>query len=87
MAKYERRFAGKDNAGLRAQIRSVVTHERCGQGNAQAVRSLASTVALSAFGKACLEDVAADYALSLAKPAHCDCCSCSPRKLRLIVSR
>jgi hypothetical protein len=49
MAKFERRFAGKDNAGLRAEIRRVVKFSR-EQGNdvARAVESIASLVAVAA---------------------------------------
>lgn len=80
--KYERAFEGKDNAGLRKMIRDAVAGHRCAAANAAAVRSISGVVALTAQGKATLEQVAQDYgsvafdnATSGWRPG-CDCDSC-----------
>lgn len=57
--RYEQRFTGKDNAGLREKIRDVV---RDAPDPRAAVLSLLGTVALSAHGEAILQLVADDYA-------------------------
>jgi len=76
-SRYEKRFEGKDNAGLRAQIREATLGTRCGAANAAAVRALAGTVALTASGQATLEQVAADYgALFPRGKTSCDCDAC-----------
>ena len=56
--KFEARFEGQSNAGLRARIRKVVNGAR---DPGAAVRALAGSVALTERGKAILEDVAQDY--------------------------
>ena len=61
-ARFERRFAGASNAGLRAAIRDAVTGADSGAVAAQRVLSLSRTVALTASGRTTLEAVAADYA-------------------------
>ena len=58
--KFEARFEGRHNTGLRAQIRNVVNGAR---DPGAAVRALAGAVALTALGKAILEEVAQDYDL------------------------
>jgi len=63
MAKFEKRFEGKDNAGLRAQIRETVKAARAdGRDVATAVEAIASRVALTASGRHTLAAVAEDYA-------------------------
>ena len=58
--KFEARFEGRHNTGLRAQIRNVVNGAR---DPGAAVRAIAGAVALTALGKAILEEVAQDYDL------------------------
>lgn len=73
------RFAGPDNAGLRAKIRSVVASERCGLGNAKAVRLLLGVVTLTPFGQHTLEQVAGDYEATPSASTGkrtCDCDRC-----------
>jgi hypothetical protein len=64
-ARFERRFAGPANAGLRAQIREVVARlpstDYEGAEVEAAILSLRRTVALQAWGLDCLRSVAADY--------------------------
>lgn len=63
MAKFEKRFAGTDNAGLRAEIRSAVkTAREQGDDVARAVESVGRRVALTASGRHTLAAVAEDYA-------------------------
>lgn len=63
MAKFEKRFAGKDNAGLRAEIRETAKHAVEENRNVRtAIVAIARRVALSANGRATLELVADDYA-------------------------
>jgi hypothetical protein len=63
MAKFEKHFAGKDNAGLRAEIRRVVAIAReNGEDVARAVESIGRRVALTASGRHTLAVVAEDYA-------------------------
>jgi hypothetical protein len=60
---YERRFAGKDNAGLREEIRSAVQIARDnGEDVARAVEAVGRRVALTASGRHTLAAVAEDYA-------------------------
>lgn len=63
MAKFEKRFAGKDNASLRAEIRRTAkAAKRMGQDVALAVEALGRRVALTASGRHTLSAVAEDYA-------------------------
>lgn len=82
--KYEARFTGKDNAGLRKAIRDSVSGHRCGNANAAAVMSLARTVALTAGGLATLEQVAADYRAVCESSRTCDCDACYAGNLQLL---
>lgn len=65
MARFERRFSGKDNAGLRAEIRRVaVSHgpsTHTPKELERAILAIADRVALTASGKHTLGAVAADY--------------------------
>lgn len=72
---FERRFVGRSNAGLRAQIRDAVNGHLCGPAREQRVLSLAGTVALTAAGRATLASVAADYRAA-ATVQSCDCEAC-----------
>lgn len=78
--RFESRFVGRDNAGLRARIREVVSGHACGSENARAVRALAGVVGLTASGTATLAEVAEDYAAlaasGLGYRPSCDCDSC-----------
>lgn len=77
MAKFEKRFEGRDNAGLRAKIRAIVYEKSCGPLNEQAVLSLRRTVALTASGEATLRQVALDYRRAggeLSRTCDCDAC-------------
>lgn len=63
MAKFEKRFEGKDNAGLRAEIRSTAKAAADdGRDVAQAVEAIAGRVALTASGRHTLAAVAEDFA-------------------------
>lgn len=63
MTKFEKRFPGKDNAGLRAEIRSAVNAAReNGEDVARAVEAVGRRVALTASGRHTLAAVAEDYA-------------------------
>jgi len=81
MAKFDRHFAGRDNAGLRAKIRDAVEAHRCGESNAASVLSLAGTVALTAGGRATLERVVEDYRAA-GDNTRCDCDACYAGKLQ-----
>lgn len=59
--KFEARFEGPTNKGLRAKIRKVTGGARSCPRAAAAVRSLAETVTLTAQGLHTLELVARDY--------------------------
>jgi hypothetical protein len=59
--KFERRFEGPSNKGLRAKIRRITNDAGSCPKAAAAVRSLSGTVALTALGRAILEQVARDY--------------------------
>jgi hypothetical protein len=59
--KYESRFEGPSNKGLRAKIRKATNEASSCPQAAAAVRSLADVVALTAQGRATLEQVARDY--------------------------
>lgn len=61
MSTFEKRFEGKNNAGLRAKIREAVRGHETGEERATAVLSLAGTVALTASGLLTLTQVAGDY--------------------------
>jgi hypothetical protein len=63
MAKFEKRFAGKDNAGLRAEIRRTAkaAYEE-GRDVPQAVEAIQHRVALTASGRHTLAAVAEDFA-------------------------
>jgi hypothetical protein len=63
MAKFEKRFTGKDNEGLRAEIRKAVKAARAdGRDVATAIESIGRRVALTASGRHTLAAVAEDYA-------------------------
>lgn len=75
--RFEQRFEGKDNAGLRAEIRRVVSGAYCGPENGRIVRGLANRIALTAAGRSTLDAVAADYeAANASSKATCDCAAC-----------
>jgi len=81
MAKrlFERRFSGKDNAGLRKAIRDAAdgAMPACGPVVERAVLGLASSVALTVAGKATLAEVAADYRAANGEGSpRCDCDAC-----------
>jgi hypothetical protein len=61
MAKFERRFQGSDNAGLRAKIRDAAKIDGSPDDVERAVLSLGRTVALTAAGQRTLAEVAEDY--------------------------
>lgn len=62
---HENRFEGRDNAGLRAEIRRVVEAHRAGEIEgltlSDAIRNVGRRVALTAAGRATLDLVVADY--------------------------
>ena len=80
MKKFEQRFEGKNNAGLRKQIREAcerVTGGSCGARYEQAVLDIGARVALTASGKETLTKVAADYRRANGESSpRCDCDSC-----------
>lgn len=59
--KFESRFSGASNKGLRAKIRRVANAAGSAPAAAHAVRGLASTVALTAQGRETLALVALDW--------------------------
>lgn len=59
--KFEARFDGPANKGLRARIRRVTKRYYSNPARASAIRALAGKVALNARGLATLELVARDY--------------------------
>lgn len=61
MNKFENRFAGTDNAGLRAKISEAVSGTETGEDAATAVLSVGGIVALTAAGQHTLAQVAEDY--------------------------
>jgi hypothetical protein len=69
MARYEQRFGGKDNAGLRKLIRKIVRDFDAGEtegtgwsSRGEAVlKAVPTSVSLTAAGQFTLEQVAADY--------------------------
>jgi hypothetical protein len=70
------RFVGRNNAGLRKQIREAVAGHRCGDANAASVLALGATVALTAQGKSTLAEAAEDYRRTGAGQQTCDCDGC-----------
>jgi hypothetical protein len=81
--KFERAFAGKTNAGLRAAIRDAVSGHRCGPANEASVLGLAREIALQPWGVETLKAVAADYrAVNGGSKVTCDCDSCHARALQ-----
>jgi hypothetical protein len=58
--KFEQRFEGTDNRGLRAEIRRVVKHNEP-SARYQAILNIAHRVALTASGRHTLKLVALDY--------------------------
>lgn len=76
-ARFGRRFAGRDNAGLREMIRNAAGGVACGPEAARRVAALAGTVALTAAGRSTLAQVADDYrAGRAAYRPQCDCDAC-----------
>ena len=76
-ARYERRFAGTSNAGLRKLIRQAVSADMCAPARRRAILSLASTVALTASGRATLADCAEDYCAHVGDyNPRCSCAAC-----------
>jgi hypothetical protein len=69
MPKFDRRFQGPDNAGLREKIREAAGRGSCGVSKAKAVLVLARTVALTTQGQKTLEEVANDYRCSAQRGA------------------
>lgn len=63
MAKFERHFAGKDNAGVRKLIRDAANGAvpACGPSVERAIRAATANVAFTAAGRANLDAVVADY--------------------------
>lgn len=59
--KFEARFEGPSNKGLRAKIRKVANEAGSNPQAAAAVRALADSVALTVQGRHTLEQVARDY--------------------------
>lgn len=85
MAKFEKRFEGKSNAGLRAKIREAVVGGRCGIANEKSVLALGRTIALTASGQATLQQVAADYrAIGGERSSRCDCDACYAGNLQAL---
>lgn len=80
--KFERHFAGRSNAGLRARIRASVGGHRCGPSNAASVIALGGTVALTAAGHHLLLAVADDYRAVGSARASCDCDACCAGNLQ-----
>lgn len=80
MKKFEQRFEGKSNAGLRKMIREAcgrVTGGSCGARYEQAVLNLGARVALTPAGKETLAKVAADYRRANGESSpRCDCDAC-----------
>lgn len=77
MAKFDKRFEGASNAGLRKQIRDAVSGHRCGPANERAVLALGRVVALTAQGQHTLTLVAGDYRHSRGEyEPTCDCDAC-----------
>lgn len=77
--RFEKRFEGKDNAGLRAKIRAAAQGATpgCAIRVKTAIESLAGTVALTASGREKLTLVADDYAANRKDfDTRCDCDSC-----------
>lgn len=61
-ARFEQRFRGPNNAGLRARIRAAASKaQAAGADIAGAVEALGQTVALTARGRATFAEVVADY--------------------------
>ena len=84
-ARFDRRFAGRSNAGLRAEIRRVAdgVMPACGPVVERAVLALSCRIALTALGRATLADVAADYrAANGDYCARCDCDACCAGNLQ-----
>lgn len=59
--RFESRFEGPNNKGLRAKIRRAVAKESSNPARAAAVRRLVNDVAFMGAGRAILEQVACDY--------------------------
>lgn len=83
--KFERRFEGPINIGLRRLIR-VHVKGMCGCEAAAYVRTLAGSVAFTAAGKSTLELVASDYASTCkcqgqVKCSHCPSPAAGPHKM------
>jgi hypothetical protein len=82
-ARYERRFAGPANAGLRKLIRESVSAYMCAPSRRRAILSIASTVALTASGRATLEAVADDYCVDTGDfQPRCSCDACCAGNLQ-----
>ena len=85
--KFERHFAGRDNAGLRRLIKNTTdgAMPACGPELERRVLALAAVVALTARGKAALRDVADDYREhGLDYEPRCDCYACTQGSLQLL---
>jgi len=77
--KFERVFEGKDNAGVRKLLREAADGvvPACGPVVERALRAAIATVALTASGRAKLENVVADYRAVWADyEPRCACDSC-----------
>lgn len=61
-ARFEERFVGPANSGLRKAIREAVAGAEGGEDRRRRVLSLSGVIALTASGRATLADVADDYA-------------------------
>lgn len=84
---FDRHFAGKDNAGVRKQIRDAAdgAMPACGPVVERAVLSLAGTIALTASGKSNLIAAAADYRAARKDwEPRCECDSCTAAGRQLL---
>ena len=76
-ARFERRFAGHSNAGLRKLIRESVSGDMCATSRRRAILAIAGTVALTATGRATLSEVADDYCAHVGDYSpRCSCDAC-----------
>jgi hypothetical protein len=80
MARYEQRFAGHGNAGLRKAIREAASGALpcCADVMRERVNGLAATAALTELGKTRLMNCADDYAMNRPnRDRRCGCQKCS----------
>jgi len=80
MARYEQRFAGPDNAGLRKAIREEASSALpcCADAMRERVNGLAAMAALTGLGNARLMSCADDYAMNRPNSdCRCGCQKCA----------